>query len=219
VPDTKWLPPSDHQGPRRALRFSMFFAAGGYSGHLHLHEDEDGRQVVTNDAFGIPFEGAIDHGFEGPRLHLATCRHELKFMPGTRSLQSGIVRLTDENGASWALEFDVAWPAAPVIQCGYHLGSWRDGGTIATYHGAADLHFEWDEFDFTRQPATHTLYGQTTPRKVYGVEHVARLRLVSPDGRMSEGQAEIEVFLNGRYAPYGFEAQEAQGGLTGRGVL
>jgi len=219
VPDTKWLPPSDHTGPRRALRFSMFFAAGEYSGHLHLHEDEDGRQVVTNDAFGIPFEGAIDRGFDGPRLLFATCRHELKFAPGTRSLQNGIVRLTDENGAAWALEFDVAWPAAPVIQCGYHLGSWRDGGTIATYHGAANPYFEWDQFDFTRQPATHTLYGQTTPRKVYGVEHVARLRLVSPDGRMSEGQAEIEVFLNGRYAPYGFEAQEAQGGLTGRGVL
>jgi hypothetical protein len=51
------------------------------------------------------------------------------------------------------------------------------------------------------------------------VEHVVRLRMVTPDGKALDGQAEIEVFLNGRYAPYGFEAQAAQGGLTGRGVM
>jgi len=219
VPEAKWLPPSDQRGPRRALRFSMFFAAGDYAGHLHLHEDEDGRQVATNDAFGIPFEGGIDTGFERPRLHLVGCRHELEFVPGTRSLRRGVVHVTDANGGAWRLEFDVAWPAAPVIQCGYHLGSWRDGGTIATYHGAANPYFEWDEFDFSTQPAAHTLYGQSTERRVYGVEHVVRLRMVTPDGKALDGQAEIEVFLNGRYAPYGFEAQAAQGGLTGRGVM
>ena len=37
------------------MRFSVFFAAGPYAGHFHLHEDEDGRQVATNDASGIPF--------------------------------------------------------------------------------------------------------------------------------------------------------------------
>ena len=140
-------------------------------------------------------------------------------MPGTRSLRRGVVHVTDANGGAWRLEFDVAWPAAPVIQCGYHLGSWRDGGTIATYHGAANPYFEWDEFDFTTQPAAHTLYGQSTERRVYGVEHVARLRVVTPDGTTLDGQTEIEVFLNGRYAPYGFEAQAPQGGLTGRGVM
>jgi hypothetical protein len=54
---------------------------------------------------------------------------------------------------------------------------------------------------------------------VYGVEHVARIRLTDPRGQVLNGQAEIEVFLNGRYAPYGFKAQEAQGGLTGRGIV
>jgi hypothetical protein len=219
VPDAKWLPPPDKRGPQRALRFSMFFAAGLYSGHLHLHEDEDGHQVHTNDAFGIPFEGGIDRGYELPRTHLKTCRHELKFVPGTRSLQSGVVYLSDADGGTWQLAFDVAWPAAPVIQCGYHLGSWRDGGTIATYHGADNPYLEWDEFDFSQQPTPHTLYGQSTARSVCGVEHVARLKLTDPRGVVHVGQAEIEVFLNGRYAPYGFAAQQAQGGLTGRGVL
>ena len=54
---------------------------------------------------------------------------------------------------------------------------------------------------------------------MYGVEHVARIRLTDPSGKTVSGLAEIEVFLNGRYAPYGFEAQQAKGGLTGRGVL
>ena len=217
--DPKWLPPPQVRGPRRALRFSMFFAAGSYSGHLHMHEDADGNQVPTNDAFGIPFEGAIDQGFDAPRNMLATCRHELKFVPGTRSLRSGVLHLTDASARRWTLEFEVAWPAAPVIQAGYHLGSWRDGGTIATYHGAGNPHLEWDEFDFSHQPTPHTLYGQSVARTVCGVEHVARLRLTGPDGSVATGQCEIEVFLNGRYAPYGFEDQQAQGGLTGRGVL
>jgi hypothetical protein len=219
VPDSKWLPPRSVAGPQRALRFSMFFAAGEYSGHMHLHEDEDGRQVATNDVFGIPFEGAVDRGFDAPRLHFAEVKHEFEFAPGTRALNRGTLHLRDADGGNWKFDFEVAWPAAPVIQAGYHLGSWRDGGTIATYHGPQDPYLEWDEFDFSKQPAQHTLYGQTEPRSVYGVEHVARIRLTDPRGRALTGQAEIEVFLNGRYAPYGFKAQEAKGGLTGRGII
>jgi hypothetical protein len=219
VPDPRWLPPPGDRGPARALRFSMFLTAGEFCGHFHLHEDEEGRQVVTNDAFGIPFEGAIDRGFDGPRLHLTGCTHALKFVPGTRSVQNGTLNLTDVDGGQWALEFDVAWPAAPVLQCGYHQGSWKDGGTIATYHGPQDPYLEWDEFDWSRQPTAHTLYGQTVQRKVYGAEHIARLKLKDPRGRVLHGSCHIEVFLNGRYTPYGFEAQVAQGGLTGRGII
>jgi hypothetical protein len=218
APEPKWRPPRPAHGPQRAMRFSMFFAAGEYSGHFHLHEDEGG-QVATNDAFGIPFEAAVDRGFEQPRVHFVECSHELVFAPGTRSVSSGRVRLKDEAGGVWSIEFDVARAPAAVIQCGYRLGSWRDGGTIATYHGSADPYLEWDEFDFSKQPATHTLYGQSEARQVYGVEHVARIRITDPKGHVQHGQARIEVFLNGRYAPYGFEAQQAKGGLTGRGVL
>ncbi len=218
VPDPRWLPPRSADGPQRAMRFSMFFAAGDYSGHFHLHEDEDGRQVPTNDAFGIPFEGGVDSGFDR-RTHFLACSHQLEFTPGTRSLSKGRLQLKDADDGAWTFDFDVAWAPAPVIQAGYHLGSWRDGGTIATYHGPSNPYFEWDEFDFSRQPVPHTLYGQTEPRSVYGVEHVARIRLTDPSGNTVSGLAEIEVFLNGRYAPYGFEAQQAKGGLTGRGVL
>jgi hypothetical protein len=219
APDPKWLPPKPTDGPQRAMRFSMFFSAEEYSGHFHLHEDEDGRQVATNDAFGIPFEGAVDRGFDQPRVHFTECLHELEFVRGTRSLRRGLLRLRDEAGGSWTIEFEVAWSPAAVIPCGYHLGSWRDGGTIATYHGAANPYFEWDEFDFSNQPAKHTLYGQTAERTVYGVEHVTRIRVTDPKSRTAAGLGEIEVFLNGRYAPYGFEAQENRGLLSGRGIL
>jgi hypothetical protein len=219
VPETRWLPPKPVQGPQRALRFSMFFAAGGYCGHLHLHEDEDGRQVATNDAFGIPFEGGVDQGYERPRIHLVTCSHKLEFTPGTRSVRRGSLELKDDSGGSWKINFDVAWPPAAVVQAGYHLGSWRDGGTIATYHGPQQPYIEWDEIDLSSQPVQHVLYGQQEARALYGVEHVARIRLTDPRGATHTGQAEIEVFLNGRYAPYGFEAQAPRGGLTGRGFL
>ena len=219
VPDTKWLPPKLNDGPQRALRFSMFFAAGEYSGHFHLHEDQDGRQIPTNDAFGIPFEGAVDRGFDLPRIHFVSCEHELVFAPSTRALNNGRVQLKDVAGGAWTIDFDVAWPAAPIIQCGYHIGSWRDGGTIATYHGADNPYMEWDEFDFSKQPVLHTPYGQSEARSLHGVEHVAKIRVTDPSGKISTGQSEIEVFLNGRYAPYGFEAQQPKGGLTGRGML
>ena len=77
---------------------------------------------------------------------------------------------------------------------------------------------EWDEFDFTDQPVQYTPYGQSKPRTAYGVEHVVRLELIDPQGQSHTGLGEIEVFLNGRYAPYGFEAQQPKGGLTGRGL-
>jgi hypothetical protein len=79
---------------------------------------------------------------------------------------------------------------------------------------------EWDEFDFSQQPAQHTLYGETEPRAVYGVEHIGVMTLTGPDGRVRKGKHQTEVFLNGRYAPYGFEAPAAsKHGLTGRGIL
>ena len=79
---------------------------------------------------------------------------------------------------------------------------------------------EWDEFDFSKQPAQHTLYGESEPRRVYGVEHYGTVEVRSPDGRTHRGRHHTEVFLNGRYAPYGFEAPTVSGhGLVGRGIL
>jgi hypothetical protein len=40
---------------------------------------------------------------------------------------------------------------------------------------------------------------------------------LDPEGRQSPGRGQIEIFLNGKYAPYGFGDMNESGGLSGRG--
>ncbi|RJG08289.1 hypothetical protein D3872_24795 [Massilia cavernae] len=214
----KWLPPAPPAPVTRALRFSCFLESEGFSSYFHFHEGADGENVYLNDAFGTPFEGWINFGWDGAALKLVSVRHQLQFAPGTRSLSGGTLVLTDENGGEWRHSFDVPLPPHVLGQVGYHVGAWRDGGTIHTYHGPANPALEWDEFDFSVQPCEHTFPGTGETRKVFGVEHLARCSSTAPNGQVSKGRAQIEVFLNGRYAPYGFEAQSDQQGLSGRGV-
>jgi hypothetical protein len=77
---------------------------------------------------------------------------------------------------------------------------------------------EWDEYDFSVQPCDHTFPGTGETRKVFGVEHITDVMITSPDGTQTQGRAQIEIFLNGRYSRYGFEDQSNHGGLTGRGI-
>lgn len=221
APPARHLPPPEVPAVKRALRFSVFFATDKRSGHFHLHEDEQGRQIEMNDAFGIPFEGAFDTGWDKPRLNLAGARHKLKFAPGTRSVTSGTLEIDDAAGRTWQMEFEVTAPPYVIIPIGYHVGSWRDGGNIHSYHGPENPVMEWDEFDFSKQPTEHTLYGEKEPRKMFGVEHIARVTLRGPDGTVETGRAQIEVFLNGRYDPYGFTdpVTKSGHGLVGRGIV
>ncbi len=182
-----------------------------------MHEGPDGENVYLNDAFGTPFEGWINFGWDGPALPLTTAKHQLTWRPGTRSITGGTVTLTDANGGQWLLALDVPHPPHVLGQIGYHVGAWTDGGTIHTYHGASPA-MEWDEFDFSTQPCDHTFPGNGETRKVFGVEHLANVTVTAPNGKVTKGRAQIEIFLNGRYSPYGFEAQAAHGGLTGRGI-
>ncbi|HEX5806328.1 MAG TPA: hypothetical protein VFY31_08350 [Macromonas sp.] len=214
----KWLPPAPPPPIARALRFSCFLESEGFSSYFHFHEGADGENVFLNDAFGTPFEGWINFGWDGPALKLVAHRHELQFAPGTRSITGGVLVLTDENGGEWRHAMDVPLPPHVLGQTGYHVGAWTDGGTIHTYHGPANPAMEWDEFDFSVQPCEHTFPGTGEKRKVFGVEHLARVTTTAPDGRRTQGRAQIEVFLNGRYAPYGFEDPATQGGLSGRGM-
>lgn len=212
----KWLPPKVAVGLRRAMRFSCFFEADEISGHFHFHEGENGERSGLNDAFGTPFEGRIDFGWKRS-VKLVSAEHKLVFRPGTRSMTSGELALIDEAGGTWRLSLEVPHPPHVLGQVGYHPGAWRDGGTIHTYHGPGIVE-EWDEFDFAVQPCKHTFPGTGETRTVFGVEHVARASFLAPDGRAFKGRSQIEIFLNGKYTPYGFLDQEDSGGLTGRGV-
>jgi len=214
---SQWLPPAPPPPIPRALRFSCFLESEGFSSYFHFHEGPDGERVHLNDAFGIPLEGTINFGWNGPVLQIVDYQHDLQWRPGTRSMTTGTLVLTDEKGGIWKLEMEVKAPPHVLGTIGYHVGAWRDGGTIHTYHGASPA-MEWDEFDFSVQPCKHTFPGNGETRTVFGVEHLATVRTTAPDGKVTHGRAQFEIFLNGRYSRYGFEAQSGQGGLTGRGL-
>jgi len=217
APEPRWLPPVPAPEIPRALRFSCFLEAEDLSSYFHFHEGPDGQRVVLNDAFGVPFEGSVDFGWDGGKVELVDYDHRLRWRPGTRSVTDGTVTLRDAQGGSWTVEFDCPHPPHVLGQIGYHVGAWHDGGTIHSWHGRSPA-LEWDEFDFSQQPCEHRFPGNGETKTVFGVEHYARVKLTAPDGRVRHGRAQFEVFLNGRYAPYGFEAQGNHGGLTGRGI-
>ena len=211
------LPPSPPLAVRRAMRFSCFLESEGFSSYFHFHEGENGENVPINDAFGTPFEGWINHGWEGGALELVGYTHDLEWKPETRAMTRGTVTLTDKSGGVWTLAIETKLPHHVLGTLGYHVGAWTDGGTIHTYHGKSPA-MEWDEFDFRVQPVEHTFPGTGETRKVSGVEHCAAVEVTAPDGTVTQGRAQIEIFLNGAYPRYGFKDQTDHGGLTGRGI-
>lgn len=218
----EWLPPRPAPGVPRALRFWTLFECGDWSGFYHLHESPEGRQVRMNDVFGTPFEGHFFNGWHGPSLKLAAASHELKFLPDARIFNSGTIHLGDEQGRAWTQHFEVASPPWVVQTMGYTPGSWKDGGTMHTYHGNEALVIEWDDFDFSIQPfdyvpyqprqgggASHAevtaAFGLGTTTKAQGLEYLVRTELIAPNGTRHKGQGHVECFINGRFDPYGFK--------------
>ena len=212
-----YAPPAEIPATPRALRFSCFLQAGDMSSYFHFHEGPDGEKITLNDAFGTPFEGWINFGWGGSSLRILGYNHVLNWRQRTRSMTDGVVTLSDEKGGEWKLEMEVNLPPHVLGQIGYHVGAWTDGGTIHTFHGKSPA-MEWDEFDFSQQPCEHTFPGTGDTKTVFGVHHLATVKVTSPDGSILTGRALVEIFLNGRYSPYGFSDQKANGGLIGRGV-
>ena len=212
------LPPREvDNGPQRSLRFWTCFRTDPYSGFFHLHEDASGAQAKFNDVFGTPFGGSIHRGWDHPPIQLAAGRHEIEFQPGTRIPKRATLFLTDTQGGAWKQIFEAAAPPWVVQTMGYHPGSWKDGGTFFTYHGAEDLALEWDSFDFSSQPFAFTPYvvqgeaaansfgeGTRKGQMIHGPEYLARVTTHAPDGAISHGAAQVEMFINGPYHPYGF---------------
>jgi hypothetical protein len=218
----QWLPPQPVPEVPRALRFWTLFEAGDWSGFYHLHESPEGKQVKMNDVFGTPFEGRFFSGWNGPTVKLATASHELKFLPDTRIFNSGTIHLKDEQGRAWRQNFEVVSPPWVVQTMGYTPGSWKDGGTMHTYHGNETLVIEWDDFDFSTQPfdyipyqpkqgggASHqevtAAFGLGNSTKAQGLEYLVRTELIAPDGTRHKGQGHVECFINSRFDPYGFK--------------
>lgn len=192
-------PPSD-----RVLRFWTMFRLPGYSGFFSIREDKNGEsRSFTNDQDGEAFEGAIDFGWSGERLHLAGARHELRFRAGTRMLTGGKLYVTDANGGEWEMEFEVGTTPFVMGPSGRSVGGWTDGGNIHTYHGPGTV-MEWEATDISDMPLHN--YGRPgEPKKeargslIYG----ARLKMRAPDGTQSEGLQHITCSINGDFLPYG----------------
>ena len=218
----EWLPPRAVPTVSRALRFWTLFDCGDWSGFYHLHESPEGKQMKFNDVFGSPFEGHFFNGWNSSSIKLVAASHELKFLPNTRILDRATINLKDDQGRAWTQHFEVASPPWVMQTMGYTAGSWKDGGTMHTYHGNETLAIEWDDFDFSRQPFVYSPYqpkhgggasaaqvsadfGFGTPTQAQGIEYLCRIELTAPDGIVHRGQGHVENFINGRFDPYGFK--------------
>jgi hypothetical protein len=217
-PDPKWLPPVKLEGPRRAMRFWTCFRTEPFSGFYHLHETAEGEQCQMADVFGTPLGGSISRGWSGETAQLAAASHKFEFHGDTRILKRAVMSLRDARGGAWTQEFTVSCPAWIFQTNGYTPGSWKDGGSFHSYHGSETSILEWDEFDFSNQPFRYTPYGEialSSPdafnagfdasRIIHGVEYLAAVKTVAPDGSISTGAAQIEHFINGPYEPYGLD--------------
>lgn len=204
----QWLPPREVPENPRALRLWVPFRAQDYTGFYCFHEDGDGNAVGLNDVFGTPFEGRIDFGWDRS-VRLVSGTHELEFHPGTRVMKRGVITLVDENGGTWRQELEsIGMPWFPMT-IGYHMGSWKDGGTMATYHGDGPVQ-EWDEIAVGSQPFDYTPYQTGHTFKAQGFEYLGAIKSTDPDGQTVDATGQVELFINGRYAPYGFDASEQQ---------
>jgi len=214
----KWLPPVPANPNARAMRFWVVFDADGLSGFYHMHEDAEGVQRKLDDVFGTPFGGTFSRGWDTETIELAGANHRIEFQPGTRIMKRATVTLTDVQGRTWIQELEAAAPPWVIQTMGYTPGSWKDGGSFHSYHGSETLATEWDEFDFSQQPFDYTPYGDSgkdepdTMRtglsyreKIHGVEYLVRVKTTAPDGSVTTGAGQLELFINGPFKPYGFE--------------
>ncbi|MEO0030458.1 MAG: hypothetical protein RIS94_216 [Pseudomonadota bacterium] len=217
-PPPSILPPPQGDGPKRALRFWTCFRTEPFSGFFHVHETAEGVQCKMNDVFGTPFDGRIFRGWGEEEIELVAGRHEMVFNPGTRILKQATFYLTDSRGREWRQVFDIETPPWVVQPMGAFPGSWKDGGTFFTYHGSEELAIEWEDSDYSVQPFEYRPHavsggaaeegfntGTAIGNMVHGPEYLARVTTHTPDGGVHTGAAQVELFINGAYAPYGFE--------------
>lgn len=195
------LPPREPEARERALRMWVLACFDDHSAFYHWHESREAEIVEMNDVYGTPFEGRIDFGWgeERPPVKLVDVQHDLEFLPGTRLLQGGVIRLRDERGKQWEHRFRVLGvPMNP----GFGIAPWKDGRGNGVYRGAP-FAIEEDEADFRKQPIDRVLPdGRAVMTQ--GAEYICEVTECSDEGE-KKGRANIEFVLTGRYARYSFD--------------
>src|SRR6185437_2857899 len=109
-----------------------------------------GERVPMNDTFGTPFEGRVHTDWD-TGIEWRDAQQTLELVPGTRLLHRAELRLVDVDGGVWRQEYTPAAPPWITSTIGYQAGSWRDGGSMRTWHGPGTT-VEWDEFYVADQP-------------------------------------------------------------------
>lgn len=216
LPDSKWLPPVETPHARRGLRWASWWGSDEHSGFFSVHETEEGEQVRMNDVFGTPLEGGIDFGGRRDRVKIVKAEHEMEFHSGTRVVKQATWQLTDSLGERWTQVYESrpgGWNPATI---GYRPGSWKDGGSMYTYHGVDGVLQEHDDFDFSGITYDHTMYDGTQVKGTHSFEYLMSVTTIAPDGSTATGYGQAEAFIT-RYLPYGF-AVDPTAHVPGQGV-
>jgi hypothetical protein len=171
----------------RALRLWVPFEVGDHSGFFHLHEDEVGNVLDC--------EGRIDFT-GGSSLKVLSVRHELKYRPNSRRLQSGRLVLILHDGSQREYEFEVVCDPAHPQGFGYSRG-WSDLGQPGVYRG--ERVSESDEFRADDAMQTHGPEHVPADKRMGGTEFACVMHDVS-----GSGMAHVEHMIYGAYEPYGF---------------
>ncbi len=82
------------------------------------------------------------------------------------------------------------------------------GGDYASLAAFADIDGDGDLDAFIGNNYDQTTFflntGTAIGNMVHGPEYLARVTTYAPDGSVHSGSSQVELFINGAYAPYGF---------------
>jgi hypothetical protein len=169
-----WVPLSFDD---RVIRFNTF-------------EDSQGRptqlEAVVEPAYADP--GQIPQGADSVRTEMHEARLKVRWKPGTRHPEGGVLTMVDPAGANWRIELQ---PLATLLTkgIGYHHPEWGHGMwkcELALGHESMRL----AELEPLRADHVH-------------VHQLVRARLLAPDGERS-GTGLLETMCFGPHAPSGF---------------
>ena len=204
-PNPKWLPPQEVPAVREGLHWMSWWGSPDHSGFVSVNESEEGEQVKMNEVFGTPLVGGIDYGLDKPGPKVVAARHKMEFHPETRVLARVTWLLTDVDGGEWTQVYVPTGGFNP-----FSMGAWSDGGSLSTYsdkprHEIEDVHFSGLTYEAVRPDGRRMT--------MHNPEYIAEVTTTAPDGSMSVGSALVELFIHGRYTPYGFEERPWKSGV------
>ncbi len=153
--------------------------------YFHVNDDALGKSWNTKAMMVMDGAGASD------MTHMAACKCDVEYVPGTRRAAKGIVTMQDEDGQTYTMEL---FPKQQFQMkgIGYTHASWGHG----TYHGD-DVTIEREDFVPAELP-------WQDPSNLH-IQAISKAVLTCPDGSVHEGVGSFEQLFMGLHAPSGFK--------------